>query len=295
MQTLKDVLTRETPPALLIGNGINRYGNDNGSSWEGLLGDLAEVQGLKLSPNDRQSMSNTEFFDILDLARPEESKDDLQREFCARMNSWKPLEHHSTIVEWARKRSSPIITVNFDENLSNSVGAKFFRERQGFTDYYPWGSYFSDSQINDARSNFAIWHAHGMARYFRSVRLGLIHYMGSVQRARSWVYHRKGLRPYAKESSGNWDGKDTWLEVFFFCPLVILGFGFGKDETFFRWLFLERARIHKIRPDWRRPAWFVDTGTLESDSRQAFLRGLNIGYVKAPNYGAIYSAKVWEH
>jgi hypothetical protein len=142
------------------------------------------------------------------------------------------------------------LTVNFDENLSNAARAEVFRGGDGFTDYYPWSSYFSDAEIGDPRASFAIWHAHGMRQYRRSIRLGLTHYMGAVQRARPLIYNRGGLRELGAGTPLGVSG--TWLEVFFFCPLVMLGFGFNKDETFLRWLFLERARLHRLRPEWKK-------------------------------------------
>ncbi len=49
----------------------------------------------------------------------------------------------------------------------------------------PWESYYGEHAVVRPSECFAIWHINGMAQYHRSVRLGLTHYMGSVQRARS--------------------------------------------------------------------------------------------------------------
>lgn len=281
-------------PALLIGNGINRYNSSAGSSWEGLLSQLARKQRLRLTTGEMAEMSNTEFFDILDLAKPKEDRSSLQREFCDLMSTWKPTDHHSEIVGWARRHDAPIVTVNFDENLSIAIGAKFFRCRSGFTDFYPWSSYFSDREVRDPRSSFAVWHAHGMMRYARSIRLGLTHYMGSVQRARPWVYGPEGLRAKAKNGVHAWPGSDTWLEVLFFCPLMIFGFGFGKDENFLRWLFLERARLHKLEPRLKAKTWFVEVQSEASAHRQAFFERLGITFVTVSDYSDIYEASTWQ-
>lgn len=290
---LGDILDQERP-ALLIGNGINRYNSSASSSWDELLAVLAREQGLTLTENDASEMSNTEFFDILDLARPKEDRSNLQEEFCHLMAKWSPADHHAEIVGWAQRHRAPIITVNFDENLSKAVGARFFRRGERFTHYYPWNCYFSDREIGNPRSSFAIWHAHGMVRYKTSIRLGLTHYMGSVQRARPWVYNRSGLRANAKISERSWLGSDTWLEVLFFCPLVLIGFGFGKDENFLRWLFLERARLHKLRPDWAAKTWFVDTGLAGRQHRRPFLEGLGMEVVTVPHYSDIYENPAWQ-
>lgn len=292
--TLNQILAGSNKPALLIGNGVNRFEGSAASSWEDLLSQLAARRGLQFNKKTLASMSNTEFFDILDLNAPEEDRTNLQKEFCESLSGWRHSAHHTSIVGWAKRHDRPIITVNFDENLSRSVDAVYFREKEGFTDYYPWSSYFSDHKITDARSEFAIWHPHGMQRYSRSVRLGLTHYMGSVQRARARVYGKNGLRLAAKQDERpSWRSSNTWLEVFFFCPILIVGFGFGKDETLFRWLFLERARIHKIRPDWRQDAWFVDTGGKAAGLHKQFLEGLGIQQISLQDYSAIYEAGGW--
>lgn len=293
MARISDVMSGQEKPALLIGNGINRYSNSTGSSWDELLGELARKRGLKLTDEEAAEMSNTEFFDILDLVNTKQDTSSLQREFCKLMARWEPADQHTTIVRWAQRHNIPIITVNFDENLSKSINAGFFRRSKGFTDYYPWNSYFSDREISYPRSEFAIWHAHGMMRYSRSIRLGLTHYMGSVQRARSWVYGRAGLRANAKNSENHWRGANTWLDVFFFCPLMIFGFGFGKDENFLRWLFLERARLHKLVPAWKAETWFIDVESENSLHRKPFFEGLGMEFIMVPDYSEIYENRLW--
>ncbi|TIS98806.1 hypothetical protein [Mesorhizobium sp.] len=68
-------------------------------------------------------------------------------------------------------------------------------------------------------------------------------YMGSVDRARAWMYRGdNSLIRYLQGNSASWRGFHTWLHPFFSSDIAI-GFGFGKDETFLRWLFLERARV----------------------------------------------------
>lgn len=112
MYTFENILDQERP-ALLIGNGINRYNNNSSSSWEELLAELAQKHGLAVTQKEASEMSNTEFFDILDLARPKEDRSSLQEEFCDLMDKWLPSDHHAEIVDWARRNQSPIITVNF--------------------------------------------------------------------------------------------------------------------------------------------------------------------------------------
>jgi hypothetical protein len=293
LNKISEILSQPNKPALLIGNGVNRHSNSAASSWDELLRKLASSYNLELSKSERKQMSNTEFFDVLDLAKPEEDRSSLQRRFCDLMVSWQPSDHHASIANWAKRNSRPIITVNFDENLSRAIDADYFVGK-GFTDWYPWSSYFSDKQVKNPKDNFAIWHAHGMVQYSRSIRLGLTHYMGAVQRARPWIYRGdEALRAAAKRGDDSWIGQNTWLEVLFFCPLMIFGFGFNKDENFLRWLFLERARLHKINPVWKTKTWFIDVPEDGSLHRKPFFERLGMEYVPVSDYPDIYEDTMW--
>lgn len=294
MIEISTAISAQQKPALLIGNGINLFNGKDSADWSHLLAQLALDHNLNLTQQEVDEMSNTEFFDILDLSKHKADRSSLQQQFCALMTSWKPDDHHNTIVKWAQNYGRPIVTVNFDENLSKSVGANFYRSGNGFTDYYPWNCYFSDSELDNAKSDFAIWHAHGMMKYPRSIRLGLTHYMGSVQRARSQVNGDQGLRSMIKNGGRSWRGGNSWLEILFFCPLLIFGFTFSKDETFLRWLFLERARLHKANPAMKKKTWFVDTPESGSLHRKAFFKCLGMEYIAITDYAEIYQNPAWD-
>lgn len=293
MPPLSEILASHQKPALFIGNGINRHNNDARSSWDDLLQGLMSDLGVSFTNDEISEMSNTELFDLLDLARPAEDRSSLQARFCESMESWEPAQHHNSIIGWAQRHRRPVITVNFDENLSLAVKTRRQWLGKFSTDYYPWNCYFSDTSVTDPKSEFAIWHAHGMMHYKRSIRLGLTHYMGSAQRARQWVYGSHGLRALAKNVETSWRGANSWLEVLFFCPLVILGFSFSKDETFLRWLFLERARLQKTVPAWKAQTWFVDVPKNGSLHRKPFFQGLQMQYVVADSYKDIYENPAW--
>jgi hypothetical protein len=294
------VLAHGPDMALLFGNGINRFSNNKDSSWDELLDKISEKQNVALRGGERQEMSNTELFDILDLAKPADDRRSLQRMFCDLMQHWKHTPQHSRVVAWALRHSTPIITVNFDENLSQSLNTRFFRqcgspEGPRFTDFYPWRSYFGVAEITDPAKAFGIWHAHGMMRYSRSVRLGLTHYMGSVHRARSWIYRTdRSLIRFLHGKSISWDGMHTWLQPFFFSDIAIIGFSFKRDETFLRWLFLERARLHKRFPSHRKNGWFIVEENAANRLRRPFFKHLGIELTFVENHEQIYESLAWD-
>ena len=55
------------------------------------------------------------------------------------MAAWEPGDHHTTIVNWARRHSAPIITVNFDENRFVNV-IDYFRNVTGVNVYTDWSA-----------------------------------------------------------------------------------------------------------------------------------------------------------
>ena len=297
---LAKILRRRSKPALFLGNGVNRYSHGEDSSWEALLTEISKQQGLNLTKIELVEMSNAELYDILDLAKPKEDRSSLQKMFCDSMKEWIPDPHHERLMGWALRNSAPTITVNFDENLSKSVNADFFltcgaNEEPRFTDYYPWRSYFSDNEIEHPDKAFAVWHAHGMMRYPRSIRLGLSHYMGAVNRVIDWVYKDKNsLRKYIKGETKIWPGMHTWLHPFFFNDILILGFGFSKDETFFRWLFLERARLYKEFSIRNKKTWYIVRDRAVNDYRRGFFEKLGVDFITVKSHEAIYESEAWD-
>ena len=322
MDRISGILRSDPKPALLIGNGINLFHGSGSSSWQGLLATLAELCDIDPPNFKTDEMSFTEFFDIVDLVKEGKDVGNLKQRVCDGLQHWEPSDQHRVIVLWAKRHGVPIVTVNFDENLSRSIDAEFHlgnKGKKGFTDWYPWSSYFSDREINVPRDSFAIWHAHGMKRYKRSIQLGLTDYMRSVRRADLFVNGRENsLRSLADDcNAGWWRGRDTWLDVIFFRPLLIFGFACNRDESFLRWLFLQRAGLHKSWPEVRVKAWFLDTqstgrgsgkpgggttgsrrsGTCqripEGPTNKRFFEELDMEYVQVPKFKDIYENPAW--
>jgi hypothetical protein len=293
---LTDVLRENSDDlALVIGNGIHRYGPQRVNSWDNLLLKLAHQHDVELEKMP-VGASATEIFDVIELHARGRSGE-LAKKFCDLMSDWRPLEHHREIMDWSVRHAAPVLTTNFDQVLSAAAGAELMRTRvKGFTDWYPWDSRYALELFDNPCDGFGIWHINGMANYPRSIRLGLTHYMGSVQRTRGWL-HRGEERLFEAKDRERWAGRRTWVHLVFNKPLLIFGLGLRENEVFLRWLLIERARYFVKFPGRRKPAWYVYTHSpddVTQTGRHFFLENIGIQCVKARSYDAIYAHRAWQ-
>lgn len=305
---LQELLRQHQRLALLIGNGINRYhASASQNSWDALLTQLARKH-LKNFPGTLPSgISLTEFYDILDLrlnARRHKNRTaaidrNLQQQFCDLMAAWRPLDQHRYIMQWAQQNKSPVLTTNFEHSLSNALETKFFittsaaTSENRFTDFYPWEAYFSDQMLEHPTSGFGIWHINGMQKYHRSIRLGLTHYMGSVERARMRL-HKGAKRLSAGGEWQHWEGAHTWLQILFHQPLLIFGLGLAENEVFLRWLLIERAKYYTDFPKRFQPAWYVHTPHEHDHGKLYFLQAVGVQAFEVEDYDGLYGSAVWQ-
>jgi hypothetical protein len=275
--------------ALIIGNGINRY-NSYGhlNSWDAMLLDLW-IKHTNDDPKDIPlGISLTEFYDALDLSSKSKTKN-LQKEFCDFLVGWNAKAHHHAIVQWATQRNAPLLTTNFDETLSDCAGLKLrHNDAVSFTDFYPWASYFAEHEIKSPEQEFAIWHINGIKRYSRSIRLGLSHYMGSVERARALIHKGGTKRLFSDKNHGEWNGCDTWLHILFNNDLLFIGLGLDTSEIFLRWLLIERAKYFKAFPERVKQAFYIHAGRELSLGQTIFLKSVGCEIIREPSYEALY-------
>jgi hypothetical protein len=290
---LRELLTRQSGNvALLIGNGINRYdASESGNSWGDLLDRLARTRLNPLYSSVPEGISLTEFYDVLDLAGA--SPTNLQKQFCDLMASWKPRGQHQRIAEWAKRHQAPVLTTNFEGSIGESVGCSLQRiGHSKFTAYYPWESYYGTESLANPCEGFAVWHVNGMQRYRQSIRLGLTHYMGSVQRARPWL-HKDSNRLLAGNDMRSWPGASTWLQIMFHKPLIIIGLKLAQDEVFLRWLFIERAKYFRRFPERRQDAWYVHEGGDNDPGKFLFFGAVGVQEIRVADYKEIYGHDTW--
>lgn len=292
---IKQIIERNRSDiAFVVGNGINRYPNNpNALSWDDLLiqlWDRVSLQTLTRRPN---GISLTEFYDILELENTQDIN--LQVVVANLMTNWEPLNHHRIITQKIRELNAPILTTNFEETLAKTFEYSLLRtEQEGFTDFYPWTTYHGENQLKLPTDGFGVWYINGMINYHRSIRLGLSHYMGSVERARNLLHKGNEERLFSGKNVNNWKGYKTWLHIVFNKSLFVFGLGLEENETFLRWLLIERIKYFKRFPERKHKGWYINkrsnNGT--DQGKKFFLERVGFEVIEVDDYPDIYE-NIW--
>ena len=134
----------------------------------------------------------------------------------------------------------------------------------------------------------------GVARYHRSIRLGLTHYMAAAQRARTRIHGSGEGRLFSEKNQYHWPGHRTWMHVIFNKPLMFIGMGLEENEVFLRWLLIERAKYFRRFPHRKQLAWYVYADEdPPSKGKSFFLNGIGIELMAGGNFERIYSGAAW--
>ena len=281
--------------AFIIGNGINRYPNNpKALSWDDLLMELWNKISFQTLSKKPQGISITEFYDILELENT--GNYNLQKEVVKLLRSWEPQTHHKQISDYIKSINAPLLTTNFEETFAKTGNYKLYRieEEKGFTDFYPWTSYHGDNQLELPTDGFGIWYINGMINYHRSIRLGLSHYMGSVERTRGLLHKGNEDSLFSGKNVGHWPGSKSWLHIVFNKSLFIFGIGLEENEIFLRWLLIERTKYFRKFPDRKQKGWYL-TPKYSNDidlGKKFFLEKVGIEVLEVDCFDDIYG-KIW--
>lgn len=286
--------------AFLLGNGINRYYKNESISWEKLLLDLWNNFS---SPDNMQNeifkgISFTEYYDAIEIQNFRENNfgSRLQKEVKEKMVPWKPDFHQNKILNKIKDYNAPILTTNFDNLIPQSKELDFFKlHSKGFTDYYPWGCYYSDKELSSPVSGFGVWYPNGMMKYHRSIKLGMSQYMGNVERARKMIHNQEEGIFFSGKNQDNWIGSKTWLHILFNKSLFVLGLGLEENEIFMRWLLIERAKYFKMFPERKKDGWYIMSRKNEDENyfgKKFFLESVGLEVIEVENYDVQFD-KIW--
>lgn len=288
--SLKEIISANRKDiAFIVGNGINRYPNNpKAISWDHLLLKLWK----QFSPENFEEvplgLSMTEFYDVLDI-QGTTANYAIQKEAAKLLADWSSQPHHQQFMARARELNAPVLTTNFDLILPKALNLEQYHlDTKGFSDFYPWTTYYGDKLLKSPKAGFGMWYINGFVQYHRSIRLGLSHYMGCVEKARSLM--AGGL--YAKTKHHHWKGENTWLDILLNKSLCIFGLSMEENEVFIRWLLIERAKYYKKFPAKKKGGWYISPRTQTPDARSAgkalFLKCVGLDLVEVNSYDEIY-------
>lgn len=292
---IKEIISRnQNDIAFVIGNGINRYPNNpKALSWEELLIKLWDKLSLERLSRCPTGISLTEFYDILELENI--CGINLQKEVVQLMLDWSPLKHHKLIIKKIEEVDAPVLTTNFEETIARTFNYKQLRtEQDGFTDFYPWTTYHGVRQLKLPTDGFGLWYINGMINYHRSIRLGLSHYMGSVERARNLLHKGNEESLFSGKNISQWKGVKTWLHIVFNKSLFVFGLGLEENEIFLRWLLIERMKYFKKFPDRRHMGWYIHKhNNNDTDAgKKFFLKKVGFEVIQVDDYSDIFE-NIW--
>ena len=235
----------------LWGNGINYYINHSCldqlpaesriPAWKDLIKEVAARTGIKIDPDDDESLSYPERFTLISG----HGANDIHKETATYL-----AERGSKINEIARVVAArmaewhcPIITTNYDLVLENTLGLKSYRNGDGKSDKYPFNYYatFEEEAAKgiDPQRSFAIWHCNGVISKPVSMKLDLSDYCLYTARLKEFLPLSSEKYKTVKQF------EDSWLSPFYHNTLVIIGLGLPASEVYLRWILLERANTKR--------------------------------------------------
>lgn len=220
------------------------------------------------------------------------------------MKHWTGNNKIKIMIDVMQRKNIPLLTTNFDDVLSKSIDAHLQKmqrpqkEKTRFSYYYPWNCYYGNKILESPTLGFGIWHINGMISYYHSIALGLCDYMGCVAKARPMIQGNNISKDenFSGKNRSYWAGYNTWLHIIFNKSLFIFGLSLEENETFLRWLLIQRAKYFALyhTSDTDHHGWYVvgPKDTL-NEGKRFFLESVGFKIINIEDYKTIYE-DVWK-
>lgn len=275
--------------AFVFGNGINRYSSPVHSnvSWNNMLLEVWDSISARTLSEIAKGITMTEFYNIMEFEAG--SSKAVRDKTVEIVKSWKSSDYEQRLEQRLKDIDCPILTTNFDGNIEDGLQRHKMDNRYGFSDFYPWNIYYSHRKLSDPLEGFGVWHINGMKDYPRSLRLSLSEYINLTAKARTYIHSGDALDNFDKKNVSYWNGYHTWLHLIFNSNLCIIGLALDEEETFLRWLLIERMKYFLKFKDRKKKGWYVCTkDDINNQGKRMFLEYLGFEIVCLPDYKKIY-------
>ena len=288
----KEVLTKyidNKDISFIFGNGINRHENKENSdiSWNDMLLKVWDAVSPKTLSEIARGITMTEFYNIMEIEA--KSSKEVRDKTVDIIRSWKPSSYECKLEKRLIELDCPVLTTNFDGNIEKELVRYKMKTKNGFSDYYPWNVYYSNKELNNPLDGFAVWHINGMQDYPRSLRLSLSEYINLTSKTRTYIHSSDAIDNFDKKNIINWKGYRTWLHLIFNSNLCIIGLALDEQETFLRWMLIERLKYFARFKDRKKYGWFVCCeDDIKNQGKKMFLEYLGFEIICLQNYPDIY-------
>ena len=246
---------------ILLGNGLNRISYD--ASWSGLVHtideDFKKIDGVDYLledkiPNTIQfnsrlikawKKSGTNTFNLLD------SNKNLKLIIKEELKKYSPISLHQQLLS---THPQHIITTNYDYVINKAIEAVGFYSSYNIDDSYQEQKYSirrcKKYFHNNKRDNITVWNIHGELNYINSIMLGYDHYCNTIGLIDdylngSYKYNKRLRKSQSMTDKILNNGEEvlSWIDLFFFSDIHILGFGFGYEELDLWYVLMKRKEL----------------------------------------------------
>ncbi len=136
---------------------------------------------------------------------------------------------------------------------------------------------------------------HGFDEYKGNIRLGLDDYSSLSKKAKTWLHNTVGNPFHQREDLNKWVGNNSWLDIFMHSNLMFIGLGLDTQETFLRWLLLERKKLCRAHSLELPKSWYIDLEPKKKDLKSKcgqyfFFEQVGIEVIYANDYHQMYKA-----
>lgn len=237
--------------AILFGNGFNRITNEK-CSWDDILASKVDKNLIDISYTLQYESAYLKEYQ-------EKSKSNDETSFKEEI--LKGIKSDFTNNVYDLLADSPIkyfITTNYNTTLDYVLTIRGFRLEIDTKRLEKIYSIRRKHQLTNGRDVKEVWYAHGEVSNPKSIMLGYDHYCGSLAKINDYIkgkYDYPGIInkiPSIEQKLKLWKNEKeeelhgvlkSWVDLFFFTDLHIIGLGLDFSETDIWWILNKRKRL----------------------------------------------------